>query len=170
MQRVAIVLVLLFFVVPLTELVVIFKVASELGWLETAAILIVVSIAGAWLVRRAGFSVLRRLQGELSAGRAPTNSIVDGLLILVAGALMLTPGFLTDIVGILLLVPPVRIAVRSLLVRRYRNRLAVHTDSPLGGFRGGFGAGFGAGRRGDYIDADSDEIDDRRRIDPGSHG
>lgn len=166
MHRVAGLLVLLFFVVPLAELVVIFKVASVVGWLETAAILIVVSVAGAWLVRRAGFSVLRRLQSELAEGRVPTNSIVDGLLILVAGALMLTPGFITDIVGILLLIPPMRIAVRSLLVRRYRGRLATHAGP---GF-GGFGTGTGYRRRGDFIDAESDEIDERRRIDPGAHG
>ncbi len=166
MQRVSAVLLLLFIVVPIVELVVIFMVAGAFGWLETAAILITVSVVGAWLVRRAGFSVLRRLQGELGAGRAPTNAIVDGLLILVAGALMLTPGFLTDIVGILLLIPPLRIGVRSLLVRRYRSRFAVHGGSPFGGF-----GDFGGGRRaGDFIDAESDEVDDRRRIDPGEHG
>jgi len=116
-------LLLLFILVPVAEIIVIFKVAGHLGWLETLSILLLVSIFGAWLVRREGINTLVRIQGDLARGVVPTKQIVDGLLILVAGALLLTPGFLTDIAGLLLLFPPTRIAVRSLLIRRYRTRI-----------------------------------------------
>ena len=114
---------LLFLLVPVAELIVIFKVGGQIGWLETLTLLVVISMLGAWLVRREGLSTLLRVQRGLSEGQMPTKSLVDGLLILVAGGLMLTPGFLTDIVGLLLLFPPTRVAVRSLLIRRYHGRL-----------------------------------------------
>ena len=99
---------LLFLVIPVAELYVIFKVGAQLGWLETLALLVLISFVGAWLVRREGLSTLLRIERGLRQGKLPTNSLVDGLLILVAGALMLTPGFLTDIIGLLLLFPPTR--------------------------------------------------------------
>jgi UPF0716 protein FxsA len=114
---------LLFLLVPLAELFVIVKVGASLGVLNTIGLLVLISLAGAWLVRREGLSVLARAQRELDAGRVPTTSLVDGLLILAAGALLLTPGFLTDIVGVLLLLPPVRALLRRALVARYRHRL-----------------------------------------------
>ncbi len=116
-------LLLLFILVPVAELIVIFKVAGHIGWLETLAALLIVSFVGAWLVRREGINTLLRLQGDLAKGVVPTKPIVDGLPILVAGALMLTPGFITDVAGLLLLFPPTRIAMRSLLIRRYRSRI-----------------------------------------------
>jgi UPF0716 protein FxsA len=125
---------LLVILVPVAELVVMFKVADAFGWLETLCVLILISMAGAWLVRRQGLSMLMRIQRELNEGTVPTKSVVDGLLLLVAGVLMLTPGFLTDVVGFLLIVPPTRIALRTLLIRRYRSRIAVHGDhAPRGG-------------------------------------
>jgi UPF0716 protein FxsA len=117
-------LALLFLLVPLAELVVIIRVGSEIGALNTIALLVLISLLGAWLVRREGLSVLSRAQREVDAGRVPTTSLVDGLLILAAGALLLTPGFLTDIVGVLLLLPPVRAVVRRGLAARFRRRLA----------------------------------------------
>jgi UPF0716 protein FxsA len=117
-------LLLLFLIVPIIELYVIIQVGQSLGVLPTLALLIGVSIAGAVLVRREGLGVWRRAQRQLDQGEIPTSELIDGLLILAAGALMLTPGFLTDAVGLLLLVPPSRALVRGALVRRYRHRLA----------------------------------------------
>ena len=127
--------VLLFIIlVPIAELIVMFKVADAFGWLETLSVLVLISVVGAWLVRRQGLAMVMRIQRELSQGKVPTKSVVDGLLLLVAGALLLTPGFVTDAVGILLLFPPTRIALRGLLVRRYRSRLDVYKSAaPRGG-------------------------------------
>jgi UPF0716 protein FxsA len=128
--------VLLFIIlVPVAELVVVFKVAGAFGWLETLSALLLFSVVGAWIVRRQGISILMRIQRELSEGRMPTKSVVDGLLLLVAGALMLTPGFLTDAVGLLLIFPPTRIVVRGLLIRRYQSRLEVYKTAATRGGR-----------------------------------
>jgi UPF0716 protein FxsA len=128
--------VLLFIIlVPIAELVVMFKVAGAFGWLETLSVLVLISVVGAWLVRRQGLTMVMRIQRELSAGNVPTKSLVDGLLLLVAGALLLTPGFVTDAAGILLLFPPTRIALRGLLIRRYRSRLDVYKNAATRGGR-----------------------------------
>ena len=119
------VLALLFLAVPFVELFVILQVGQTVGVLNTIALLIVVSFVGAWLVKREGLGVLRRAQAQLNAGRVPTVELVDGVLILFAGALLLTPGFVTDCVGILLLLPPVRAAVRAYARRRLAERVVV---------------------------------------------
>jgi UPF0716 protein FxsA len=117
------VVLLLVILIPVAELIVMFKVAAAFGWLETLSVLILVSMVGAWLVRRQGLTMVMRIQRELTEGNVPTKSVVDGLLLLVAGVLLLTPGFISDAFGILLLFPPTRIALRSLVIRRYRSRL-----------------------------------------------
>jgi len=117
-------LALLFLLVPLAELIVIVRVGASIGVLNTIGLLVLISLAGAWLVRRERLSVLTRARRELDAGRVPTARLVDGLLILAAGTLLLTPGFLTDIVGVLLLLPPVRVLLRRVLVARYRHRIS----------------------------------------------
>ncbi|HEV3402312.1 MAG TPA: FxsA family protein, partial [Acidimicrobiales bacterium] len=94
----------------------------------TILLLLAVSAAGAWLVKREGLGVLRRFRRQLDAGAIPGRELADGVLILFAGALLLTPGFLTDCVGLLLLLPPVRAVIRASVLRRfaggvrYRNR------------------------------------------------
>ena len=117
------VLVLLFLVVPIIELYIIVQVASGMGIMETIGLLILISIVGAWLVRAQGLAVLGRVQGQLAMGNVPGKELVDGLLILLAGALMLTPGFMTDAFGLLLLMPPTRAVVRTVLIHRYRDRM-----------------------------------------------
>jgi UPF0716 protein FxsA len=129
------VLLLLFLIVPIVELYVIIQVGQAIGTLPTIALLIAVSVAGAWLVRWEGLGVWRRAQQKLQQGEMPTTALIDGVLILLAGALMLTPGFLTDLIGVLLLLPPSRAVLRGALVRRYRHRL-VGRVSRVGGFGG----------------------------------
>lgn len=119
------VLVVLFLVVPLAELFVIIQVGQAFGALNTIALLIVVSAAGAWLVKREGMSVWRRFQRQVSAGAVPGREIADGVMILFAGALLLSPGFLTDLFGIALLLPPVRAVVRAGLVKRATRRAGI---------------------------------------------
>ena len=97
------------------ELAVIVQVAGSTGVLNTIGLLVLVSVVGAWLVRREGLGILRRAQREAAAGRIPGREMVDGLLVLGAGALMLTPGFVTDAVGLALLFPPTRAFLLSLI-------------------------------------------------------
>lgn len=111
---------LLFLVVPLAELFVIVTVAGEIGVGSTLLLLVAISVVGAWLAKREGLGVLRRLQATVAEHRVPSREIVDGALILFAGALMLTPGFLTDCLALVLLFPPTRAAVRTVLLRRIR--------------------------------------------------
>ncbi len=113
-------LALLFLVVPLVELYVIIQVGQAIGALNTVAILLLDSLIGGWLMKREGLAVFRRVQLKLSQGEVPGADLVDGFLILFGGALMLTPGFVSDLVGIALLLPPVRMVVRRVLARRFR--------------------------------------------------
>lgn len=110
---------LLFVVAPLVELYVIVQMAHLIGLLPSLGLLVLLSLFGAWLVRREGVAVLRRLRGSLSAGEMPTKPLVDGGLIVVAGALCIVPGFVSACIGLLLLVPPVRALVRNRLIARW---------------------------------------------------
>ena len=111
------VLVLLFLVVPFVELYVLLQVGQAIGVLNTIVVLIAVSALGAWLVKREGLAVLRRAQQRVDGGQLPGRELVDGVLILFAGALLLTPGFVTDVLGIVLLFPVTRIAFRAYVVK-----------------------------------------------------
>jgi UPF0716 protein FxsA len=119
------VIALLFLVVPFVELFVLLQVGQAIGVLDTIALLVLVSLVGAWLVKREGLGVLRRAQQRAAAGAVPGRELVDGVLILFAGALLLTPGFVTDVVGILLLLPPVRAVLRGSTVKWLRRRATV---------------------------------------------
>lgn len=112
-----------FIVVPIVELALIIQVGSSVGVLPTLGLLIFVSIVGAWLVKFQGMGVLMRMRQQLARGQMPTEELVNGVLILVAGALMLTPGFFTDAFGLSLLIPPIRAAVRKMLSRRFTRRV-----------------------------------------------
>lgn len=118
-------LALLFLVVPLAELYVLIQVGQLIGVLDTLGLLLLISIVGAWLAKREGLGVLRRMQAQVNAGRVPGTELVDGFLILLAAAFMLTPGFLTDVVAILLLLPPVRAVVRRALRLGIARRLQI---------------------------------------------
>lgn len=100
-------------VVPLIELYVIIQVGQQIGAVPTILALIAVSVLGTWLLKREGSATWRRLQAALQRGEMPTNEATDGALILFGGALLLTPGFLTDAVGLLLILPPTRAAVKG---------------------------------------------------------
>ena len=113
-------LVLLFVVVPIAELYVIVQVAGGIGAANTILLLIGISVLGAWLAKRAGLGVLNRLQATIRQGRVPSGELVDGGLVLFAGALMITPGFLSDILAIVLLLPPTRAVARHAILRRIR--------------------------------------------------
>ena len=119
------VLALLFLVVPFLELFVIVQVGQSIGVVNTLGALVLVSVTGAWLVRREGLGLLRRARLQMNQGRVPAAEVIDGVLVIVAGALLLTPGFLTDLLGLLLLLPPVRASMRHLAARRLSQRVVV---------------------------------------------
>ena len=111
-------LALLFLIVPLAELYVILKVGDTIGIGWTVLLLVADSLLGSWLLRSQGRVVWRRFNEILAQGRVPHREVVDGVLVIFGGAFLITPGFLTDIVGVLLLLPPTRTIVRRMLMRR----------------------------------------------------
>ena len=117
-------LILLFIVVPIAELYVIIQVGEAIGALPTIAILIADSVLGSWLLRSQGRGAWRRFNEALAAGRPPAREVLDGALVIFGGAFLITPGFLTDIVGVVLLVPPTRALVRRVLGRDFARRFA----------------------------------------------
>jgi UPF0716 protein FxsA len=112
-------LLLLFVVVPAVELALLIEIGSRIGTAATLGIIVATGMIGAALARQQGLGVLRRLQEETSAGRLPTDALIDGAFLLVAGALLVTPGVLTDVVGFLCLVP----GFRNVVKREVRKRL-----------------------------------------------
>ena len=103
----------LLILVPIAELYVIVQVGQEIGIFATLVLLVAVSILGAYLLKREGTATWKRLRASMAEGKMPTNEATDGALILLGGALLLTPGFLTDIVGLLFVLPASRAAVRT---------------------------------------------------------
>jgi len=128
---------LLFIVVPIIELYVIVQVAGGLGIFPTLALLITISIVGAWLVRREGSGIVPRIREALFSGRLPSHEIADGGLIMLGGSLLLTPGFVTDLVGFGLLIPPIRAVVRGMVMKRYEARKSTAAEQ----VRSQFGVG-----------------------------
>jgi len=138
------VLLLLFVVVPLVELYVIIQVGQAIGAVPTIALLLADSVLGSMLMRSQGRAAWRRFQAAVAEGRTPAREVLDGVLVIFGGAFLLTPGFVTDVVGVVLLLPPTRALVRRGLVRRLLPRMAMTA------------AGRGRPRRDRPADADSD--------------
>lgn len=118
-------LVLAFVVVPLVEIYLLIQVGEVIGAWWTILLLIAASVVGGWLVRREGGRAWQALRTALSAGRMPSRELADGALILIGGTLMLTPGFLTDVVGLVLVLPVTRPLARGLLAGAVARRLVV---------------------------------------------
>jgi UPF0716 protein FxsA len=171
-----------FIVLPVVEIWLLTQVAGQIGWALALFLVIGVSAAGAWLVRREGLGVIRRIQAALNDARMPANELADGAMIFFASALMLTPGFLTDAVGLALLIPPIRAVLRPPLISFFRRRVDLRVGG-LGNGGAGFGRSFGTagpfgaagpfgrpghhgrpGRDDDIIDVD--ERPDQRPDDP----
>ncbi len=157
-----------FLVVPVLEIFLITQVAGQIGWPLALLLVIGVSAVGAWLVRREGLGVINRVRATLGQGRMPTEDLADGAMIFFASALMLTPGFLTDALGLALLIPPIRAVLRPPVIAFFRRRIDVRVAGLGGTGFGGAGSGspfdpFGrsgpsSGRRGDVVDIDDESI------------
>lgn len=109
---------LTFILVPIAEIAVFIEAGQIIGLGWTLAVVLATAAAGTWLLRRQGLRVLAQTQARLNRGELPMGEMFTGLCLLVAGALLLTPGFLTDSVGLLLFVPPVREAIGYFILRR----------------------------------------------------
>ena len=113
-------LILLFVTVPLVEIYLLLEVGGVIGAVPTIGLVVLTAVAGAALVRAQGFSMIRQVHRSMEAGEVPAVAIIEGIFLLVAGALLLTPGFLTDAIGFGCLVPPLR---RALIVRFIETRI-----------------------------------------------
>jgi len=122
-------LLLLFTVVPALELFLLIQLGHYVGFWPTAALVLGTGVVGAWLTRREGLKVLRAVNTEMAEGRMPTDYLLDGLLILRAGAVLLTPGLLTDAVGFVLLAPPARRVIRGVVSKVISKRIT--TSGPV---------------------------------------
>ena len=119
-------LLIIFVGVPLFELYLLIQVGSEIGALPTIGLSILTAIIGTYLVRVQGFAVLMRVRDMVDRGETPALEVLDGALLLIAGLMLILPGFLTDALGFLLLIPP----LRRLLVRRFVRLVPVRTEAP----------------------------------------
>jgi UPF0716 protein FxsA len=154
-------LLVLFIIVPLVELYVIIQVGQAIGAAPTIALLLLDSIAGSLLLRSQGRGAWRRFNQAIATGRVPAREVADGAMIIFGGALLLTPGFVTDVFGALFLLPPTRAILRRVLGRAASRRFTVAT--PFGRMRPG-DAGRGRGRREDgTVDGTAHDV----RSDPG---
>ena len=130
-------LLLLFIALPIAELYVIIQIGGAIGILPTLALLIVASVVGAALARSQSRTAWERFNRALAEGRIPGREVFDGAMVILGGALLLTPGFITDVFGLLLLLPPTRAVVRGVLARSLAGRAGVAWRvSPFGGRAG----------------------------------
>ena len=128
-------LLLLFIIVPAVELALLVEVGGRIGTLATLGLIVATGVVGAALARSQGLSVLRQVQRELAEGRLPAGALADGAIILVAGALLMTPGILTDALGFLCLLPGFRHLIKRALWRRFESaardqhiRVSIYAD------------------------------------------
>ena len=167
------VLVVLLVVVPIVEIAVLVAVGQAIGGWQTIGLLLVESALGAWLVRREGSRAWAALVSALRTGRMPSRELTDAALVLVGGTLLLTPGFVTDVVGFAFVLPFTRPLTRRLLVRLVERRLLAGLAGPLGPFAGP--PGFRPTVRGTVVDPPADRQHPREggwddEADRTSHG
>ncbi len=120
---------LLFTLMPLLELWLLFQLGDHFGFWTTVSVVLLTGMVGAALARWQGFQTMFRIQSEMRAGKMPAQAMGDGVLILVAGVLLITPGVITDIVGLSLLLPPVRFGVRKSLQLWLAKHVKIETNA-----------------------------------------
>ncbi|MFT3865806.1 MAG: FxsA family protein [Solirubrobacterales bacterium] len=156
----ALLLVLLFIVVPIAELYVIIQVGEAIGVVPTLLLLLLDAVLGSWLLKHEGRNAWRRFNQALAERRIPAKEVADGFLVILGGALLIAPGFITDVFGILFLIPPTRAVARRILHRWTLGRVAI-VGVPVGAAMGGFGRGpggaSGPNRSYDY-DVEAEEV------------
>jgi UPF0716 protein FxsA len=116
-------LLLLFTVVPFVELILLIKIGTVIGTFDTVMLIIITGVIGAVMVRSAGVQCLFRIQSSLNSGVVPTEELFTGVLILISGAFLLTPGLITDAAGFVLLFPPARETIKGFLIKYIKSRI-----------------------------------------------
>ena len=113
----------LFTIIPIAELYLLIKIGGLIGALNTVLIIFLTAVIGAYLAKTQGFIVIRKINQALNEGRLPARELLDGLFVLLGGFTLLTPGFLTDLIGLSMLFPPTRILYSKLAVRIIQNKI-----------------------------------------------
>ena len=117
----------IFIIIPLVELVILIKVGSYIGLWPTILIVVLTGILGAALARYQGFMIINKIKSDINSGRVPAQELIDGLLVLVGGIVLLTPGFLTDLCGFLLLIPQTRSVFKRILKGQFQKYASYST-------------------------------------------
>lgn len=154
--------------VPIAEIYLIVQVGDLIGLWPTVFLLLASSAAGALLLRHQGRAAMQNFRSALSQGRVPARETFDGALVICGGALLLTPGFLTDILGLLLLLPPSRDVFRALGERLARSRIRAFPGNA--GWNSSGARGRGSGRRPDDIEGTAEEIRESPGLSAGGSG
>jgi UPF0716 protein FxsA len=124
---------LIFVFVPVIELSLLIKIGSLIGTLNTITIILLTALIGAYMVKMEGLGVLSRIQQNMQEGIFPAEELINGMMILVAGALLLTPGFFTDVIGFLMVIPVSRNFIKR-IARRYIEKRITSSDININRF------------------------------------
>ena len=116
-------LLILFVLVPVTELYILIEVGKKIGSVTTIGVIILTGIIGTYLVKSQGFMILRKIQNDLNEGIMPGDSLIQGAIVLVGGILLLTPGFVTDILGFIFLIPASRNILKKYLLKWLKRKI-----------------------------------------------
>ena len=119
-------LVAVFILVPVVELVLLIKIGAKIGALNTVAVVFLTGVGGAYLARSQGLRVLMQVKSEMESGIMPSESLIDGVLVLAGGILLLTPGFMTDLTGFAALIPFTRNHIKNIIKKRIRMKINSH--------------------------------------------
>jgi UPF0716 protein FxsA len=144
---------LLFIAIPVGELFFLIFLASKIGFLPTLAIVIVTGMLGIFLLKRQGKTIMAEVNTEMANGRLPSSQMAQGLLLLLAAVLLITPGVFTDVVGLMLMFPPLRRIAAAKVVRFFKSRMTVMNTGTVN---------FGQQSRGRVIDAEWEEEKDTK--------
>ncbi len=128
----------LFFLIPLVEMIILIKVGGIIGPLPTVGLVVLTAICGVWLLRLEGIATLSRVQEKLQRGEIPEAELLEGVMLIIGGALLLTPGFATDIIGFVCLIPGLRRPLAARIIRSNGfSQFQMHTRFQAGGFQAG---------------------------------
>jgi UPF0716 protein FxsA len=144
---------LLFTVVPLVELSILIWIGNQTEWWLPILLVIATGVIGAALARWQGWQVLQRIRADAGAGRVPADAMIDGFLILLAGILLVTPGVMSDLIGVALLIPPARAIVKRLVAAWIKRNIEFRVGGSGAAFWPNAGDGVAPSRRDEIIDA-----------------
>lgn len=151
------ILLFLFIAVPVTEISLLIKVGGAIGPLNTIGFVILTAVLGAYLVRQQGFATINKLQQETNAGRVPAMQIAEGVALLFAGAVLMTPGFITDALGFAILIPPIRQAFIAWAAKN------LFKGSVVPVYAGGHSTAGQSAKRGDVIEGEYTSSSDENK-------